>query len=619
MRKLLLLALSVLLTAAPVRAAVGRVAVDAVPVTGLTGVDAAPSALTVPLTAPAFLSSPLLAAPASALSPFALAGSVAAPAALLPPSAAVPVAPARLPAAAPLAPAPAAALDRSGLAAASDGPARASEGGAAAASALFDRALPARPLSEVVDEASSRRLSGGVFIQQEHEGNLLAPDSRDSSGNVFRYYRPVEMRPELAARTQASLGAFSRAFTAVRRAFQLSGRGTPDAQWRAWPLAAKLDYLDRLEKAVTAERGPAAAWDGKVSLILERRAGAPAFVTKNPHMEPPPDGRRAAVGARFLQPEIVTAKDAPAASVAEALGRAREIIADTGHAGVQFHVFVKAPPQELLAQIDSLDGALQLVNDVLFAKAAAASDQNIAHPSLLPWHAGRSARVRRLLTDASPAPHVPAADDADSEKHAFVGFRYWGMEGGRAVVSLELRGASLPWKRAGSERQIKGFEEPPKMERDYAEARAFLSYLSLYAQALAQGRAPAVPVLPVVLDEAAADAYLSGRAQAIGMPESAFDGLRAFSRRLIGAKALPAGYLFPFAASAPDSADLRAFADEVLVIAAREKAAQDAGRADGVPHDRYLFRTAYARWVERFGARRAAQLAKLVDGLDRSR
>ena len=50
--------------------------------------------------------------------------------------------------------------------------------------------------------------------------------------------------------------------------------------------------------------------------------------------------------------------------------------------------------------------------------------------------------MRDLLMKAETGAHVPAAEDQDSEKHAFVGFRYWGMEDGKAVVSLEMRGAS---------------------------------------------------------------------------------------------------------------------------------------------------------------------------------
>jgi hypothetical protein len=114
-------------------------------------------------------------------------------------------------------------------------------------------------------------------------------------------------------------------------------------------LRAKLAYLEKLEAASSD------AWDGKVSLLLERRENAPDYVAEHPHMEPPPVARAADVGARFLQPEIVTAKGAPAKSVSEALGRAAQIIADTGHAGVQFHVFWNEPPQALLAQMQSLE------------------------------------------------------------------------------------------------------------------------------------------------------------------------------------------------------------------------------------------------------------------------
>lgn len=451
----------------------------------------------------------------------------------------------------------------------------------------------------------------GVFIQQEHEGSLLAPDSRDSSGNVFRYYKPVEFRPALAAQTQAGLRGFSKLVYSVRRAFQLRGRGAPEAAWRAWPVSAKLDYLDRLEKAVTDERGPGAAWDGKVSLIMEKKAGAPAFVTKNPHMEAPPAAYRAVAGARFLQPEIVSAKDSPAASVAEALGRAKGVIAETGHAGVQFHAFVKAPPAVLLAQMDRLDGALQLMNDSLFAKAAAESEQNITHPSLMPWHRGRSARVRALLEKADAAPHAPAAEDPDSEKHAFVGLRYWGMEDGKAVVSFELRGVSLPWKRTGRP-GARDLESPSKPERDYASAQAALTFVSLYAEALSRGEAPRTPVPSVSLDEAAADAYLRGRARALGVPESAFDGVAAFARRMTGAGSAPQGYLFPFAASPTDSPELRALADQFVLLGARAKALEEAGRGGDLRHEKYLFWSAYADWAGRFGARADARLADLV-------
>lgn len=579
-------ALILALTAAPVRAQTFRV----------TPIESAPAAA-----APAAGAAVLVPSPAA---PFALAPLVApvpaAVAAALPPAAALPAASAPAPARAKAFALPPAASAKTGDA---DDSGR----------ALFDQAAaaPAQPIAELVRAHAGRALREGVFIQQEHEGSLIAPDSRDSSGNVFRYYKPVEMRAGLAAETESGLKGFSRLAYSVRRAVQIRGRGTPEAAWRAWPLAAKLDYLDRLERAITAERGPRAAWDGKVSLIMERGPEAPDFVTKNPHMEAPPASYRGAVGARYLQPEIVSAKDAPAASVDQALGRARMVIAETGHAGVQFHVFVKAAPGVLLAQMDRLDGALQLVNDALFAKAVEGSEQNITHGSLMPWHRGRSGRVRELLEKADAAPHVPAAEDPDSEKHAFVGLRYWGMEGGKAVISFELRGASLPWKRAAKS-AARELDSPARPERDYDSARSYLTFLSVYAEALARGEAPRAAAPSVALDEAAADSYLRERAKALGAPDSAFDGLAALGRRLTGAARAPQGYVFPFAASPSDSPELRALADQVVVIAARAKAVEEAGRGDDVRHEKYLLWSAYAEWAARYGSRQDARLADLV-------
>lgn len=608
------LSLILVLLAAPLRAAGVRVdAVETAPsLNAPTGSipTAVPLSLT-PLTAPSF-------APAPALSPALAAPSLAAPTAgIVAAPAAVPATlPSAVPAAAPaLSAAPAAAAAIS-----ADGAKSPAAAGAAVEAvddsgrALFDQAAArkdATPIADIVKTHSGRNLKNGVFIQQEHEGSLLSPDPRDSSGNIFRYYKPVEMRPDLAAQTQAGLGGFSKLVFAVKSAFQFRDRGTPEAQWRAWSNSAKLDYLDRLEKATVAEKGVDAAWNGKVSLLLTKTAGAPDFVTVNPHMEAPPAGLSGAPGAKFLQPEIVSAKENPASSVNGALGRAKVVISDTGHAGVQFHVFVKADPAVLLAQMDRLDGALQLINDALYAKAASGSDINITHPSLLPWHRGRSERVRELLTRASKDAHAPAAEDPDSEKHAFVGFRYWGAEDGKVVVSFELRGASLPFKRSASRAAGQGMDNPSLPERDYEEARRYLTFLSLYAEALAAGRAPSVSGASRALDEAAAESYLSARAAAIGVPSGAYDGLAAMARRLTDAKTTPSGYLFPFAASAPNSPELNAFADEVLRVAVGAKAAEEAGRVHDRAHLRYLYWMAYKSWADRFGARADARLDDL--------
>lgn len=568
---------------------------------------------------------PVAAAPTVTLAPSLSLGSpLAAPSLGAPAFAAAPSAiPAASLPASPVAAAPASEIPAAGVpalkgikAAAADGPKTAPASAVApdlAGRALFDQAAPARPLDDVVNANASRPLRG-AFIQQEHEGNLFNADLKDSSGDVFRYYRPVEMRPDIVSDVESGMTGFSKLSYKVKRTLQFSGRSAPDAAWRAWPLSAKLDYLDRLEKAVVAERGPEGAWNGKVSLLLERKPSAPGYLTKNPHMEAPPDGLSHVTGARFIQPEIVTDKDHPASSVSEALGRARQIIGDTAHAGVQFHVFVKAEPKVLLAQMDSLDGAMQLVNDVLFAKAAAGSDKNITHNSLMPWHRGRSERVRELLTKAEKDPHTPAAGDVDSEKHAFVGFRYWGMEGDKAVVSLEFRGTDISFKRKMSS-MVQGMDNAELPKRDYSQARAYLTFLSLYAEALSRGEAPKLNLESTLVDEEAAEAALRARAAEMGMPASAYDGLGALARRLTDAKTTPLGYLFPFGASAPDSPELKAFEREVLLLAAHAKVAEESGHPEQLAHLRFVYWNAYQNWARRFGARQDARLAQLVSAV----
>lgn len=492
--------------------------------------------------------------------------------------------------------------------------------------ALFDRSAskagassPVAPpasaqasVETIIRAAASRPLRAGVFIQQEQEGSLIAPDSRDSSGNVFRYYRPVELREDLAEQVQQGLSGLQKVGVSLRRALRVKDRKSAYAAWDAWPLDGKLAYLDKLEKAVVAEKGPQAAWDAKVSLILERKPGAPEFLTKNPHMENPPAAYKNVPGARFLQPELVTDKTRPSPTIAEALERTRRMIAETGHAGTQYHVFVKADPAVLREQLPRLQAALQLLNNALFAEAAQESMQNIVHPSLLPWHAGRSARVAALLERAAAEPHVPQAEDADSEKHAFVGLRYWGVEDGRLVISFELRGASLPFKvkQTMARDGMGGNPELPK--RDYTKAQRWLSLLSLYAEQLAQGRAPALASRPVALDAAAADAVIRARARERGIPDDAYYGVNDFGKRLSGGAQAAPGYLFPFAAAAPGSPALARFTDAFLDHSARLRAFERAGTLDDRRRTlEYEFWSAYREWAGDYGARENQRLDAL--------
>lgn len=492
------------------------------------------------------------------------------------------------------------------------------EAQAAEGRARFDLALagqgPRVSIDDLVSRTAARKLDG-VFIQQEQEGSLIASDPRDSSGNFFQYYRPVELRPELMADVQKSLSGFEKIGYGLKRAFNFWDKKDGTKVWNAWPVSAKLAYLGKLEEAVSSEKGRDGAWKGKVSLILEKTAGAPSFLTRNPHMENPPAGYETVPGSRFLQPELVSDKDKPAATINEAIGRTKMLIAETGHAGTQYHVFIKAEPAVLRSQLASLQSALQLVNNVLFARAATESIQNIEHASLLPWHRGRSRRVAQLLAQAAADPHTPQADDLDSEKHSFVGLRYWGTEDGKLVVSFELRGAGVPWKQ--QKRVVREMETAPRPERDYAQMQRYLTFLSLYAEKLNAGRAPRLAEPALDMDWARADALVNARADELKIPRDAYYGVSDFAKRLSGAHDAPLGFLFAFAASDPQSPALRELIDSFMHQSARVRALDSAdGALDGERRNiQYIYWSAYREWALGYEARERAKLDALFCAL----
>lgn len=460
-------------------------------------------------------------------------------------------------------------------------------------------------------QTHSRRPLKGVFVQNEQEGSIIAKDPRDGSGSIFRWYKPVEARAELFAQVEGEMTWTEKAIYKTKRAF--ASRKDPYAAWNAFSDWSKVRYLGKLEQAVVAEKGEKAAWDGKVSLLLEKTKDAPDYLTQNPHMEAPPAPFKDHPGARFLQPELVTDKTKPAASVNEAIGRTSYIISQTGHAGTQYHVFMKLDPKTAARQLAVLQDALQLFNDALFARAARSSFENVAHGSLIPWHAGRSRRVAKLLAEAKAGAHTPAAEDPDSEKHAFVGFRYWGTENGKLVVSLELRGTSIPWKQRNrpAARDMGEVGGPP--ERDYAEATRFLTYVSLFAEKVVQGKAPRPGSRKVELQPAAIDAYLALRAKALGIPAGAYYGIEDFAKRVSGASRAPPGFLFPFAADA-GSGRLEVFAAALLKHSARLKAMDDQDKnlfEDQKRTQQYLFWQEYGAWAASFQRERESELEAL--------
>lgn len=387
----------------------------------------------------------------------------------------------------------------------------------------------------------------GVSFQNEQEGNLFHGDARDSSGDVFAYYRPAELRGELLEAARARMSGLERFGVALKTLRGWLTRGDPLKAWDALPRTGKAHYLGMLEEAVAAERGPGAVWNGKRFLLLQKSPAAPDFVADHPDMEEPPGALREGLGSRFLQPEIVSHRGRAARTPAEALARTRRVIAETGHAGTQVHAFVTLPTGRLLAALPALAAAVQAANDVLFLEAAIESPDNLLHGSLRPWHAGRSERARALVQEAGASPNQPRWDDPDSEKHAFVGLRYWGTRAGQATVSLELRGASLPWRRPpGSGRGIEG-AGVPEPRRDYAPLERALGQLALIADRLRNGGLGVEPEAPVVLDADAAARTLSALSAERGAPPVSAADLAALSEALGGGPGVHPALLYPLA------------------------------------------------------------------------
>ncbi|MCX5796395.1 MAG: hypothetical protein NTY77_12960 [Elusimicrobia bacterium] len=473
----------------------------------------------------------------------------------------------------------------------------------------------AAPIDHIVQAAAGRSFSG-VAIHQEQEGNLTLRDARDSSGSVFEYYRPVEMRPDLVAQVLAGMNWVERTAYQFHRLTRVL---RPKDAWNVWddmPLDSKLKYVSLLDAAVTRERGRDEVWDGPLFRLLQRSPRAPPYVAQHPHLEEPRLFRGEHPFARYLEPEIVTDREHPAATAREAIGRTKAIIADTGHAGTHYHVFLRAEPAVLQGQMPALQSMLQLINNVLFAQAAVKSYDNLFHPFLLPWHQGRSERVNRLVNEALPSASRPDHRDLDNEKFAFVAFRYWGLEDGRMVVSFELRGANIPWK---SQKRPGGGQfdaDLPKPERDYSEVERYLSFLVLYADRLSRGAAPGVSEPALRLDLAAAEQTIAERARQKGMQPGDYLDLAAFSRLMFAnsvnqpqAAADRAGMvhpslLLPFAAGAsfgPNTqSHLRHLTDVFLEESARLKAMSRGG--SGVPdaglrNVKYMFWEAYGGWA----------------------
>jgi hypothetical protein len=154
--------------------------------------------------------------------------------------------------------------------------------------------------------------------------------------------------------------------------------------------------------------------------------------------------------------------------------------------------------------------------------------------------------VRDLTKAAGPA-HQPSWKDRDSEKHAYLGVRWWGMENGLAVISLELRGASLPFKRESP--AMRGVEgSGSKMIRDYSHIERWLAQIASAAGRLGAGAYAPAASSEIVLDDAAAAAKLSEISAARGAPAVTVADLEALSASLGAGPGVHPALIYPLAA-----------------------------------------------------------------------
>jgi len=425
-----------------------------------------------------------------------------------------------------------------------------------------------------------------LFIQQEHEGNLTFEDPR---GSVFTYYEPVEVREDLIRQTVQSLWWPDRTIYWIQRKTWYR----KDA-WTPLPVYAKLRYLKLLEQSLTGNGQENLCWNENVCRLLVRKKNAPPYLDDNPRMEAPP-GQTNGSPRSFLFPEIITRRGAPALSVNEAIGRAERIIGETGHAGIHFHVFVRIPPERLRAQLSQLGSMLQLMNDKLYLEAARESFNNIVHPALHPWHQGRTQTVERIIREGNTQPHTPEWNSPNNEKSVNLAFRYWGMEDGMMVVSLELRGVPIPTPPPRI--SVVGLEEGMGSPRgaDLSIARALLTQLMSLGEALLEGRLANANDEQRHFDLERAESVIRSRAERRGLRPGDYFTLAQFSRFLTGDIEVSQGFLFPFSTGGNPDLNLLRFIDRFLELSAGAKRTPNI--ENHVTNYKNQFWEAYRRWA----------------------
>jgi hypothetical protein len=420
------------------------------------------------------------------------------------------------------------------------------------------------------------------FVQLEQEGNLEAP-VEDARGTFFRYYEPAEHDPALVRRVVEEQGTFRRwLFRAAR------GLSPRSPEFDLLDLSGKVRYLELLaEKRGGCER--------KVPCeLLRRRKNAPEWLAPHPFFEGPP-GAPMDAPVSFWFPEIVSAKDKPAKTPAEAVVRHRQVIHDTGLESPHFHVFVRVPRARLEAQMAPLLASVQRINDDLFLQATHEAINNAMLDVLRPWTAATSERARETFTAGGAAPEAPRRADPHDPKFSFVGLRYWGETDGEVLLSLELRGVRTTYTYEPQRRSmVNGFEEAnlPKKSRSFAYLERVLDRLWKTAGELERGTLEAPPHVARQPNLERAEALVAQVARERNVPSP--PRYADFLRRVFGLEHPSPGLLFPFSDPHRDLSDgpLRKFVEDFLAVAEEFRASGNNTRLAT-----QQFWGAYDRWV----------------------
>jgi hypothetical protein len=372
-----------------------------------------------------------------------------------------------------------------------------------------------------------------VEIYQEHEGNFRAARERDARGSFFDLYEPTILDTEALDLAVAKESWLSKQLIKLRQLLQPSH---PIFDFLS--TEGKIRYLEELERKLPIEN----AWDGKTSLLLRKRPRAFPWLSEHPSMEAPPFV--ALNKPTFWLPEIKTDRSAPARSVREALKRTQDLIVATGMDGLHFHIFIRVGPEVLEKQSEALMSALLRYNERVFLEEAERSSATALSTVLQPWQSKHSARATEILKSKSTEAYAHnIRNDSTDPKETYIALRYWGMEDGQQVLSLELRAGSADLKVKSRLTPIRGLDEGalPIEQRDYSVLELRLTELTDLGKQLA-----ALELIPSKTKIRSLDLESAERVLEEHSKPGKRLSLAQFSAWVLGLKKVPPGLLMAF-------------------------------------------------------------------------